>query len=101
MSSANPKGPLRCGWCDALESDHWKRDIIGKGVWCSISCYRAGHFRDYVFLSVCMFISILLLLPFVGVSPNGLFVMVVLFVLGCSLTIESMRAHSDRNRIPR
>jgi len=102
----DPDRAVRCGWCGSYESDKWRHDMIRSSVWCSRSCYWAGHLEEFVCLTMALLVIdfSLVSIQLTSTLPqtlNTFLMFIFLFLLTGFMVLGSMVAYSSRQDKPR
>lgn len=102
----DPDRAVRCGWCGSYESDKWRNDTFRSSVWCSRSCYSAGHFGEYVGLTISIGIIDLFFIAVESWSqappyPNALYLFGFFYLMTIIMALFTIQSHSNKAKIPK
>ncbi len=100
----NSNKAARCGWCGSYESEKWWHDYYRTSIWCSQSCFFAGHFWDFIFFTVVFLIIDFTLISVQLISSlpltlNTVVLFSVLISLTSLLAIASYAGYFHRSKI--
>ena len=104
--SVDPAKAVSCSWCGTYESDKWRYDSFRSSVWCSRSCYWAGHFGEFVCSTVAIVIIDFFLISVMLWSPTPPYPLALyligFFLLMTILTaLASVHGYSIRKKTPK